>query len=134
MRANPPSSPSTGESTMGTTTLSRMLSHLTAAPAASAAPQRPPMRAWDDDEGMPRHHVTRFQAIAPSSAPAQTAMPVPPIGTSMMSLPMVWATRTPTNPPRRFITAASARAIRGVSERVETEVAMALEASWKPFV
>ena len=85
------------------------------------------MRACDDDDGMPRHQVIRFQPIAPMSAPAQTATPVSPTGISMMSLPIVSATRTPTNPPMRFITAASARAIRGVSARVETEVAMALD-------
>jgi hypothetical protein len=31
-------------------------------------------------------------------------------------------------------TAATTKATRGVSARVETEVAMALAASWKPFV
>ena len=34
----------------------------------------------------------------------------------------------------KFITAAIASAIRGVSARVETEVAMAFAASWKPLV
>ena len=52
----------------------------------------------------------------------------------MMSLPMVWATLTPRNPPNRFITAASARAMRGVRARVETDVATAFEASWNPLV
>ena len=68
------------------------------------------------------------------SAPAQIATPVAPIGTSMMSPPMVFATRTPAKPPNRFMTAASTSAIRGVSERVDTEVAMALAASWNPLV
>ena len=72
--------------------------------------------------------------IAPMSAPAHTATPELPMGTSMMSAPMVCATRTPANPPSRFMTAASARAIRGVSARVDTEVAMAFAASWNPFV
>ncbi len=62
------------------------------------------------------------------------ATPVVPVGTSMMSPPIVFATRTPAKPPSRFITAASANAIRGVSERVDTEVAMAFAASWKPLV
>jgi hypothetical protein len=34
----------------------------------------------------------------------------------------------------KFMTPAMARATRGVSARVETEVAMALAASWKPLV
>ena len=46
----------------------------------------------------------------------------------------VFATSWPRNAPTKFITAASARATRGVSARVETEVAMALAASWKPLV
>ena len=87
-----------------------------------------------DDDGMPRHQVIMFQQIAPTSAPAHTATPAPPIGTEMMSPPMVCATRTPTNPPTRFITAARPKAMRGVSARVDTEVAMALAASWKPLV
>ncbi len=111
-----------------------MLSHFTVAPPASAAPHRPPIRACDDDDGRPRHQVSRFQAAAPISAPAQIATPVVPIGTSMMSPPMVWATRTPAKPPSRFITAARPSAIRGVSDRVDTEVATALAASWKPLV
>ena len=139
MTANPPTSPSTGESTIGTTTLSKMLCHFTLAPApaqpaASAAPPSPPISACDDDDGMPRHQVIMFQQIAPTSAPAHTATPAPPIGTEMMSPPMVCATRTPTNPPTRFITAARPKAMRGVSARVDTEVAMALAASWKPLV
>ena len=111
-----------------------MLSHFTVAPPASAAPQSPPIRACDDDDGRPRHQVSRFHSEAPMSAPAQMATPVAPIGTSMMSAPIVFATRTPAKPPSRFITAASTSAIRGVSERVDTEVAMALAASWKPLV
>ena len=111
-----------------------MLPHFTVAPPASAAPHSPPIRACDDDDGRPRHQVSRFQAVAPMRAPAQMATPVLPIGTSMMSAPIVSATRTPAKPPSRFITAASASAIRGVSARVDTDVATALAASWNPLV
>ena len=38
------------------------------------------------------------------------------------------------NAPRKFITAAISTAVRGLSARVETEVATALAVSWKPFV
>ncbi len=46
----------------------------------------------------------------------------------------VAATFWPRNAPTKFITAAMARATRGVSARVDTEVAMAFAASWKPLV
>ena len=48
--------------------------------------------------------------------------------------PTVLATSWPRKAPMKFITAAIASATRGVSARVETEVAMALAASWKPLV
>ena len=57
-----------------------------------------------------------------------------PDGASMMPLPMVAATFWPKNAPNRLATAAMPRAMRGVSARVETEVAMAFAASWKPLV
>ena len=60
--------PAIGETTIGMTTLSRMPSHLTVAPAARAAPASPPMSAWEEDDGRPYHQVSRFQPIAPTSA------------------------------------------------------------------
>ena len=57
-----------------------------------------------------------------------------PVGASMMPLPTVVATAVPRNAPTKFITAAMISAVRGVSARVETEVAIALAASWKPLV
>ena len=55
-------------------------------------------------------------------------------GAVMIPLPTVSATSVPRKAPRKFITAAMINATRGVSARVETEVAIALAASWKPFV
>ena len=46
----------------------------------------------------------------------------------------VFATSWPRSAPTKFITAASVSAMRGVSARVETDVAIALAASWNPFV
>ena len=46
----------------------------------------------------------------------------------------VWATFWPRNAPTKFMTAAMASATLGVSAPVETEVAMALAASWNPLV
>ena len=46
----------------------------------------------------------------------------------------VLATFWPRKAPTKFMTAAMASATRGVSARVETDVAIALAASWKPLV
>ena len=62
------------------TTLSRIPCHLTVAPAARAAPPSPPMRAWDEDEGSPFHHVSRFHPIAPTSAAPTSQSPSMPCG------------------------------------------------------
>ena len=104
-------------------------------PAASAAPTRPPIRACVDDDGRPNHQVIRFQTIAPTSAAKHDDQPVlEPVGDSMMPLPTVLATSVPRKAPTRFITAAMTSATRGVSARVDTEVAIAFAASWKPLV
>ena len=52
----------------------------------------------------------------------------------MIPEPTVLATFAPRNEPSRLNTAAMASATRGVSARVDTEVAIALAASWKPLV
>jgi len=36
--------------------------------AATAAPHRPPIRAWEEEEGRPRYQVTRFQTMPPNRA------------------------------------------------------------------
>ena len=52
----------------------------------------------------------------------------------MMPLPTVPATFVETSDPSKLKTAARANAIRGVNARVDTDVAIAFAASWKPFV
>src|SRR5262245_65867140 len=66
---------STGATRPGMITLPSSPSPLiTLAPsAANAAPTRPPISACDDDDGRPKYHVARFQAIAPIS-PAKTTV------------------------------------------------------------
>ena len=108
--------------------------HSTVVPAASAAPTRPPISAWDDDEGRPKYQVSRFQAIAPTSAAKTTTRLLLPSGSSMIPEPTVLATFAPRNEPSRLNTAAMASATRGVSARVDTDVAIAFAASWKPLV
>src|SRR5215213_918212 len=126
--------PTNGDSTIGMTTLSRITDQCTTLPEAMAAPTSPPMRACEDDEGSPKYQVIRFQAVAPSRPPMTMTMPwiADPPGT--MTSATVLATSCPRNAPIRFMTAAIARAIRGVRARVDTEVAMAFAASWKPLV
>ena len=95
------------------------------------------MSACEDDDGIPNHHVMRFQTIAPTMADSTMTRPRWVLRASVMSmipLPMVSATSVPSMAPTRLNPAAMIRAARGVSARVETEVAMALAASWKPFV
>ena len=92
------------------------------------------MRAWDDEDGRPFHQVSRFHPMAPTRAAPTSQSPSMPSGASMIPLPTVWATLVPKNAPTRFATAAISRAIRGVSARVDTDVAMAFAASWNPFV
>src|SRR3954452_24315023 len=133
MSRSAPKNPTTGETTIGMTTFLTIVSQCTVVPDASAAPTNPPMRACEDDDGNPKYHVTRFQAIAPATAANTTTSPCDVSGASMM-LPTVLATLTDTSDPARLKTAASARAARGVSALVDTDVAIALAASWKPLV
>src|SRR3954451_15749939 len=109
---------------------------LTLSPAARPAPIRPPISACDDDDGSPKYHVTRFQVMAPTSAANTTTIPdvLSSSDASRMPFPTVLATSVDTSAPARFATAARASATRGVRARVDTAVAIALAASWKPFV
>ena len=56
------------------------------------------------------------------------------LGALMMPLPIVFATPSPSRAPTRLKIAAISSATRGVSAPVETDVAIALAASWKPLV
>ena len=74
------------------TIFSRMTSHFTpGARTTIAAPTRPPIRAWEDDEGSPKYQVSRFQAIAPKSPAITTTMPLV-VCDGVMTLPTVLAT------------------------------------------
>ena len=74
----------------------------------------------------------RFQTIAPIKAARIVFSVASPL--SMMPLPTVFATAVVTNAPARFASAAIRTAIRGVSARVDTDVATAFAVSWNPFV
>ncbi len=126
--------PISGESTIGMTTFSTTPSQCTTVAEASAEPTRPPMSAWLEEEGRPKYQVIRFHVIAPISPAATTTRPCEPSGASMMPLPTVCATWVPRWAPMKFMAAAMNNAALGVRARVETEVAMAFAASWKPLV
>ena len=73
--------------------------------------------------------------IAPSSPARTITRPWFCETPSMVStLWTVLATSWPSSAPTKFMTAARISATRGVRARVDTEVAMALAASWKPLV
>ena len=60
---------------------------------AMAAPAYPPIRAWDELEGIPKNHVMRFHAMAAIRAAAITANVT--ASPSTTSDPIVVATATP---------------------------------------
>src|SRR5688572_23000095 len=92
--------------------------------ADSAAPHRPPISACEDDDGSPRHHVIRFQTIAPSSAQISTCEVTATTSVSTRPEAIVLATAVPANAPIRLVTAASITAWPGESTLVATTVAI----------
>src|SRR3954452_7030534 len=90
--------------------------------AATAAPTRPPTRAWLELLGKPAHQVTRFQVIAASSA--QTSNSCGATGGSTSPEAIVVATAVPHNAPTRLVQAAMITACLGESTLVATTVAM----------
>src|SRR5437868_5824074 len=133
-RTNAPPKAIAGAASAGMTTLCAMPCQRTpfSPDWTSAAPTRPPINACDELDGNPNHHVKRFQAIAPSSA-AITVCCVARCA-SINPLATFFATAVVTNAPARFASDAIRTAIRGVTARVPTEVAIAFAVSWKPFV
>src|SRR5262245_1678017 len=128
-------SPTTGESTIGITTRVPMVLQCTWPPAANrVAPTSPPKSACEDEEGSQKYQVRRFRTVDARDAEKSTARLFIPWGSVTSPEPTVVATLPPRNEPTRLPSAAMSSATRGVSARVETEVAMALAASWKPLV
>ena len=73
-----------------------------------------------------------FQLKAATTAQSTVVIVTASVSTS--PLPIVEATAPPNNAPVRLKNAAIAIAWRGVSTRVETTVAIAFAASWKPLL
>src|SRR5215216_4184151 len=128
-----PANPSSGEKTIPRSTLATPSVWIASVPAAATpAPTIEKTSAWLELDGMPYHQVTRFQAIADSSA-AATSCWVASSG-AMIPLPIVVATAVPVNAPTTFSVEAIRTAWPGVSTRVATEVAIALAVSWNPLM
>src|SRR3954453_14583967 len=92
----------------------------------------PPIRACEEDDGIPNHHVTRFQLIAPIK-PAKTSLGVT---TSALTIPLapVAATVIEMKAPTKFRLAAMPTPTRGLSAPVAIVDDMDLAVSWKPLV
>ncbi len=74
MSAPPSNRPASGEITMNAAVFSTLDALIASMPPLiSAAPTRPPMRACDDDVGIPKCHERKFQMTAASSAAKTTA-------------------------------------------------------------
>ena len=102
-------------------------------PSTTAAPTSPPTSACPELDGRPSRQVTRFQVTA-AARPAPITSTVTSGGT-VTRPPIVSATAAPRNSgPSRLNTDASRIACSGVAARVATRVAIALDASWSPFV
>src|SRR5437870_3987740 len=116
---NAPRKPITGDASDGSTTLWARPFHWTPWEPdwTSAAPISPPIRACDELDGRPTHHVRRFHAIAPIRAASTVVSFASPV--SMMPLPTVLATAVVANAPARFAAAATATATRGDIARVD---------------
>src|SRR5690606_33632692 len=146
--SRPSRKPATGELTIGMITFQKMpwlvvqfsaardqISTSKSLPLAdSAAPIRPPIRAWLEDDGRPNHQVIRFQMMPPESAQMITCELTTSTSASIRPEEMVLATAVPQRAPIRFMLAASATACIGVSTLVATTVAMELAVSWKPLM
>ena len=131
----PSRKPTSGDSTIGSTIFCTIpLQNTIPCGTSRVAPTRPPIRACEDEDGMPKYQVTRFQTIAPARPARTTPNPLVPGGGLITPLPTVAATCPPRNEPIRLPTAAMTSATLGVSARVDTDVAIALAASWNPLV
>src|SRR4030067_700782 len=101
-------------------------------PASTADPNKPPIKAWDEEDGRPMYQVMRFQMTAANKAAgiACTGM----AESAGSPSPMVVTTATPKmKGPAKWAAAARARATRGRIAPDEITVAPTLELSRKPL-
>src|SRR3954453_21981136 len=91
-----------GDVTVGITTFSRIPFHLICAleVAVPTAPTSPPIRAWEELEGIAKYQVMKFQVTAAIKAARTTDCVTAPGST--MPLPRVAATSVEMGAPRMF--------------------------------
>ena len=99
----------------------------------NTAPIIPPIRACEEELGIPYHQVKRFQKIAPTKA-ATMISPLIISGAVTISPPMVFATPVLIIAPKKFNVAAIIMAVFGAMALVDTDVAMAFAVSWNPLI
>ena len=104
--------------------------------ATTTAPATPPVSACEDEDGMPNHHVPRFQTIAPMMPQKITVTALTGSTPSRLTnLPIVFATAVPPRMgPRNSKVATMTTACTGVIARDAMTVATMFDASWKPLV
>ena len=133
--AHPTAMPMSGESTMKESVLTHAMPGTIARmpTRATAAPAYPPISACEEEDGMPKYQVIRFQAIAPRRPPSTTSEL-----TTVMSIrpePIVFATAVPnTNAATKLKKAAQKTAWNGDSTRVDTTVAIEFAESCIPLM
>lgn len=96
---------------------------------ATTAPAKEPINACDDEDGIPSHHVIKFQVIAARSAAITTCSPCSSVAGSATCPPIVFATPVNVSAPTKLSEDARIIALLGVNARVDTEVAIALAVS-----
>ena len=139
MSRNARAKPTSGDTTIGMTTLSRMTRQCTVTPAADPdARQRTDQRVRGRRRQAqpPGDEVPADRADHGRQHHDQALLPADPcLGAHVDDAAADGlATSVPSSAPSRLNAAAMSSATRGVSARVDTDVAMAFAASWKPLV
>ena len=92
------------------------------------APMIPPIKAWDEELGIPQYQVKRFHVMAPIRAAEIIPLSIRD-GDITISPPIVFATPVLTIAPKKLRAAVIIIAFLGSIARVETDVAMAFAVS-----
>ena len=92
------------------------------------APMIPPIKAWDEELGIPQYQVKRFHVMAPIRAAEIMPLSIRD-GDITISPPIVFATPVLTIAPKKLRAAVIIIAFLGSIARVETDVAMAFAVS-----
>ena len=100
-------------------------------PLAIAAPANPPMRVWEEDEGIPSHQVSKFHKMAAINPENITTIIFPSICSGLTVFATVSATPWSLKMKKasELKSAAHKTAWKGVSTLVDTTVAIEFAAS-----